>query len=221
MAISAISSWINADGSFMEGLSLLKKYGQISATDLFIYSLPENSVARARLRAQLVAIVDPLITSTARATRSLPVKETPLPVLAPQMSEANNSDITVDMLPPELKPLRIELRRKYSAINYLRGTLSRIPDGMELRRAAEQVLLLDRELTEGWRVLNTWRRTGVVLSAPEANTAVASEVTVQRRNNLRTYISRHTSGKRILPESKLSLYRSELSRLESILHESP
>ncbi len=218
MSIAPINSWLNANGLFSEGVALLKRYGTPSSTDLFIYSLRENSVSRERLRTQLAALLAPAVAVVAKGSKALPARPAPKAPPAVVQSGTDRTDITVDMLPPELKPLRIAMRDKYAARLFLRGTMARIPDGMELRRVAAKVLLLDREMREGWRTLETWQRTGVVLQKEEPLPPTQANV-LQRRNNLRTYISRHVTGKRPLKEDKLKAYQAELEKIEAQLNE--
>lgn len=223
MALADINTWLNADGPFERGVALLKAHGSPTSTELWMFSRTENSVLRARLRAALQAIIQPAIDAQSARTKSVKAAQPP-PRIIPGDSMAEmhitgapgRGDITLDMLPPELKPLRLELKRLHAAYQFARGRLLQLPDGFELRRVAEQVVSMRSEMREGWAKLEMWRNTGHVMKVPEAKPTGGAE-RLARRNNLRTYISRHKSGKRPLTELKLAAYQAELAQLETEL----
>lgn len=224
MSFTKINDWLNSNGPFLFGVELLKTYGKPTSTDLFLYAQKENSVLYKRLKSQLLSLIKPLINEARINTSALRGR----PIVGPDTGIARKAhersltgehreDITVSMLPPELRPLRIELKRKYALITYLRGALARIPDGMELKRTALQITQLHAEVRDGWMRLETWRNTGSIPEEPKAKALVGEVALLRRRNNLRTYISRHESRKRLLSDAKLSAYRAELSDIDAKL----
>lgn len=223
--LAAINDWLNADGAFLDGVSLLKAYGSPSKTDLFMFSLAENSVLRDRLRTQLAALVAPLVKEQHRESVKVKGRTSSAPApgnldaLAEEraMSKDPKQDLTEAMLPVQLRPLRRELKEKHAALNFLRGGLMSIPDGMHLRRAALAVADLYAEIKAGWFILETWRATGHIMSMEEKPVVKDDAEMLKRRNNLRTYISRHETGKRKTTPEKLAAYHKEIVALDIAL----
>jgi hypothetical protein len=224
MSFIKINDWLNSNGPFVIGVELLKAYGKPSSTDLFLYAQQENSVLYRRLHNQLETLIRPDVNQARINSNALRGRPITLPPDGPERVAQKNSlagapreDITVSMLPAELRPLRIELKRKHAMITYLRGSLARIPDGMDLKRTALQIIQLHAEAREGWMRLEAWRTTGVIPEEPRAKVLHGDAELLKRRNNLRTYISRHESGKRSLPEAKLAAYKAELNDINNKL----
>lgn len=227
MSITRIHDWLASNGPFTEGVLLLHQHGSPTATDLFLFGQRENSVIRKRLRDRLSELVAPHVARSKHRTASLRGKPAPPPA-NPAWTNAEKyansaegrKDITVDMLPPALRQVRIGLKKKHALMNFLRGGLLYLPDGMELKRRALQVVQLHSDMKADWFRLEVWRTTGEVLkdAEPVKPPPLAGKAALLlRRNNLRTYISRHNKGKRLLAAAKLAAYQQELDGINQKL----
>lgn len=203
------------------GVALLKLHGNPSAADLFIYSLPETSVNRDRLTAQLRALNNVAEKLVLKRQQNEPRgNRTPAEVRAIEAAEtrARNTeppgDLPVESLPEELRPLRRELTDIHATILYLKGRTSSLQDGMDLRRHAEEIVRLYKQSRKGWYVIETFRATGHILR-PDAPEKVEGRVArLQRIRNLRVYLSPRRMAERNTTETEAAALRKELKQLE-------
>lgn len=222
MSISSIKAWLQVRGAFATGVELLKVHGRPSSADLFIYGLGETSVSRARLVDQLSALVDPAVERTAAATEALSGQ--PGLVLPTEranlraVKDDNRQDIRDEDLPPQLRPIRQQIRADFRLLSMLRGEALRIPDGFELRKVALHITELHDKLRAGWLVIETWRDTGTVIpfeSAAEKDRAAL----FQERASLRSQLSPNRIKARNTPPEKVEAWRRRLAEIDQLLDE--
>lgn len=221
MAFVDIHNWLRDKGPFAAGVELLKLHGTPSSTDLFVFSLAESSMSRERLEKALRAI-------DAKATKK--VKDTPLPTPKERQRDADDiversfhrslrkppENIPEQALPVELRPLRKALDRMWREKILLKGSLPSLPNGMDLRNTAEQIVELGKKIRAGWEVIERWRTHGVVLRTDQAAPVPVHQL-VGRRDSLRVQISRMKSGKQKSTPETLARKEAELADILKLL----
>lgn len=221
MALADINTWLRNKGPFATGVELLKLHGSPSAADLFVFSLPESSMSRERLEKALRNL-DAKVTERVKAP----------PHVKPLQRERDSHDITErayhrsirepakelpeQALPEELRPLRRSLDRLWREKLLLKGSLSSLPNGMELRTAAEHITALGRSLRAGWEVIERWRTHGVILRTDQPAPVPVHKL-IGRRDSLRVQISRMKNGKQNSTPEALARKEAELADIINLL----
>lgn len=204
------------------GVELLKEHGKPSATDLFLFDLPESPYAREKLRAALLGINGDA-KKEVNAVRSRPARVAP--VVQDRIQEAAaarslrgepGTDLPEHSLPEKLRPRRRELVQWHNELKFLRGRLLATPNGMELRELADRIVSLRKKITAGWLVIETWRATGDVTLDPDPASDHAA--LIKERLAIRVRLSEHKHGKRVLNEAVLADKTQRLAAIDLILN---
>lgn len=204
-------------GPFEDGIALLKEYGKPSGALLFILSTGEDIHNRQLLDGELALLQQ---AATKRVEERRPVVAISLSAVgrAHELAETKSLESTFEEdarpLPPELQVLRKELKTKHKLMMHLKGVKTRVPNGMDLRHIALQIVELYDEMRAGWLVIETWRSTGQMLKlAPEAGPVDVGAL-INRRNSLRVQISKAKKGSRKATPEQVASWESERDTLD-------
>lgn len=222
MSFRAIHEWLVVKGQFNLGVQLLQTHGQLTTTQEFLFKTGETAFSRRKLTEALQALHTQAVAATPRAPvlRQIPVErdKTHAAAFTRGLSADAGTDLPEQSLPPQLRPLRGELRDMHRLMVFLRGTMTRIPDGMELRKVAEQVVDLRTRINAGWLTIETYRATGqLVQPAPSKETKDSGEL---RRElaSLRVQISKAKHGKRKASEEQMTIWIARRDTIQRLLN---
>lgn len=224
MAITTVSDWLRTRGNFALGVDLLKLHGTPSPAQLLLFAQGEDGFSRQVLETALRAVNE-------QSAAALPERKAvhPTHAQAPAVSPTEvrafvraldpdaGTDIKEHLLPAALRPLRTLLRDKHRSLVFLRGQLTRTPDGIELARIAGEIVRLRRELNAGWMEIEHWRATGRAFPRAEETGTLDRDALKRRLNTVRVRLSEAKSGKRPLDEGKQDALRKERDGLVNAL----
>jgi len=203
-------------GPFEDGVALLKEFGKPSGALLFILSTGDDMHNRQLLDGELAHIQE---AAKKRVEERRPVIQVSVSAVgrAQDLAEAKSLESTFEEdprpLPPELLALRQDLKTKHKLMMHLKGAKSKVPNGMDLRHIALQIVDLYDEMRAGWLVIETWRSTGQVLKlGPEAGPVDVAAL-IKRRNSLRAQLSKAKKGTRTVTEDQKAIWESERDAL--------
>lgn len=227
MAIAAIHSWLLADGPYDEGVRLLERYSALSSPARAFYALGESPAGRKRLRRQLQEInsgsdervkhVHQATAAIAQAQQRAPAPEAEQRAFSSSTLPEPPADLSEDVLPEPLRPLRRKLTELHKQRLVLRGMLIKTPDGSELRELAENIVEISNEIRDGWRRIELWRATGTVMLQRSSLPDLAEAQ--QERQRIRTWISQRRSGGRTCTPDQMQSKLARLAELDKLIHD--
>lgn len=222
MAITAVQDWLTGNGSFAKGVELLKSHGRPTSTDLFLFSTGESPFARQKLTAALTAVNN---ASTERILHApLPMaKAIEVDVITSRafdrgMRGEAGQDVSEEMLPASMRPLRKQARDLHRHLVHLRATMLAMPDGMELRHTAEKIVSLRKQLNSVWRCIEEWRVTGIPVFPHEAKAEAGQNDLVRELNSLNVQLSKAKHGKSKAPADKVAAWEARKAAIKTMLN---
>lgn len=216
---TAVATWLKQGGSYQRGLSLLTDHGTADADTLDFLDLGETTVTRELLRKELQHILDEAVERTQRAAE----KET-LRVYAPIAHE--KEELVRDMRDPrsdgyagkELTPAQREvhdgIKRDLKERDYLRHRLELHPSDKDRYRDAMRIVEVDDAIQGAYHRLDTWLKFG---TDPDAGSNIPQATLLDKSKelrNIKTYLSRHKTGARVLSDERLAEYKQRVETLE-------
>lgn len=228
MSAIAIHAWLQGPRNYAEGLALVKQLGQLDETDIWFLELGETSVSRA----QVVQALEEAHARTVRATVATPeVPGKPLVTKADVVAAGKGMarDVSSDgyaalvtRMPPEIKAKHDQVREWAREMNYLRypERMEKLSTDDERLRDALRVIELDQLIVSAYARIDAWRNTG--RDPGEAAEQTRSQTQLWRElTNIRTYLSRHRSGKRPASPAKLAQLEKQEKELQALIDAVP
>lgn len=199
MAIAAIHDWLRVRGTYALGLELLRMHGRPSAAELFLLQQGESPFSRQRMERRLRTVNDAAIEAVSQVVTVSASPEVVPPheeeALRLSLADKPPQDMPEEALPPQLQPLRRDLKQWHQEMLILRGMMMKTPDGQELRGIAEQVVELHERIRNGWRVIEYYRATGQVMGATPERKVDVVDLTRELRA-LGVWLSQRKTGAR-------------------------
>ena len=198
--------WLQSAKDYEIGLEILKNAG---ASPLIwrLLAKGKSFYNCQRLEKEISALIIPQKPKNrAKAVSQIPTKT---------LEQTNNN------YPEALFPAYQQQRKLYAQVNHLHPLLDATYN-LDRKKAFDIKLALQnawQEIEEIWRLLNYWQENQVVLPNKYLAQGLEPELDkaqmLKRRNNLRTYLSKHQDN----PKKNLASqeWRQELSKLDKIL----
>ncbi len=198
--------WLQSAKDYEIGLEILKN-AKVSPLIWRLLAKGKSFYNCQRLEKEISALIIPQKPKNrANALSVIPIKS----------AEQNNINY-----PEALFPAYQQQRKLYAQINHLHPLLDATYN-LDRKKAFDIKLALQnawQEIEEIWRLLNYWQENQVVLPNKYQAQGLEPELDkaqmLKRRNNLRTYLSKHQDN----PKKNLACqeWRQELSKLDKIL----
>tara|TARA_R110002096_G_scaffold129211_7_gene277922 strand:+ start:3837 stop:4466 length:630 start_codon:yes stop_codon:yes gene_type:complete len=111
------------------------------------------------------------------------------------------TDLTTSEIPPQLATIKTELQKQYAIVNHLHPLMDAYYN-TDRKKSFETKIAIQKawkEIEELWRIINYYKANGVLLPSKYSKDAAPMEEKtkvelVKRRNNVRTYISKHRNN---------------------------
>ena len=197
--------WLNSDREYQKGLEILK---EAKASSIILKLLAKGkSFYNNRL---LIKELEKLAEKD--KPKPLPKYQTEKP-LAPKISIASND------VPPEIVEIKKALQEQYAIVNHFHPLMDAYYN-RDRKKSFEVKIAIQKaweEIEELWRIVNYWKENKVLLpnkysKDPAPQEELSKVDLLKRRNNIRTYISRHKDNpKKTL---KIKEWNKELRDIE-------
>tara|TARA_R110002050_G_scaffold201841_1_gene336972 strand:- start:20028 stop:20651 length:624 start_codon:yes stop_codon:yes gene_type:complete len=198
--------WLKSAKDYEIGLEILKN-AKVSPLIWRLLAKGKSFYNCQRLEKEISALIIPQKPkNTANVVSKIPVKNV-------ELGKVN--------YPKALFPAYQQQRKLYAQVNHLHPLLDATYN-LDRKKAFDIKLALQnawQEIEEIWRLLNYWQENQVVLPNKYQAQGLEPELDkaqmLKRRNNLRTYLSKHQGN----PKKNLACqeWRQELSKLDKIL----
>lgn len=228
MSAIAIHAWLQGAGNYAEGLALLRTLPDVDQTDLWFLELGETSLSRQQLRDALSAAHASAVRSS-QVVRESAGKSLVTKADVQQENSATQRDVTSDgyahvrQMPPALRALHDKVREWSRERDYLRfpERMEKLPSDADRLRDALRVIELDELVVRAYARLDTWRDTGRdpgEAAAPQTKNGAQLE---QELQNIKTYLSRHRSGKRPSSPAKVAQWEKQAKDIQALIDALP
>lgn len=228
MDAHAIHAWLQGPGHYAEGLALLRACDGVDETDLWFLELGDTSVSRQQMREMLGAI-HALHVRTAQVVQERAGQV--LVTKAQQVATTERQERTVSSdgygqvtnMPPAIKALHDQVREWAREMNYLRfpDRMEKLATDAERLRDALRVIELDQLITSGYSRIDTWRDTGRDPGEQSAGQKRNGAQLEKELQNIKTYLSRHRSGKRPSSQLKVAQWERQEKELQELIDALP
>lgn len=212
-----VINWLESDCDYSEGLALLKAQTPKSPI-LLVLQTGESTYNTLRLKRELEQLIQDW------SSKPEPSKAVPPPSPSPTIPQSPNYSgrhKPIGHYPPQLHPAYERLMKLYAMVDILHPRLEVLWD-TDRKKCAENV----RSLVDAWdeikgiyRILDYWTENKRVLpndyeEHPNVLPTTAGDL-LRRKNNLRTYISKHRKN----PKKTIEVeeWKVELAAIEAKL----
>jgi|GEM_PF-2535573 len=213
-----IAQWLNSERDYGEGLELLKKAG-VSNALYGILSKGPSFYNRTRLAKELSNSLTKKPSNSKKASSSLAKS---LDRNAVKSIEPGSPANETKHEPLALAPYYKILKEQYSIVNHFHPLLDATYN-LDRKRSFEIKLALQdawNEIEGLYRIIHYYQEHGQILPnkylGGENNLDLDPKSLIKRRNNLRSYISRHKDNPR--KAVKVEAWRAELVKLEALIN---
>lgn len=220
--LHAINQWLAIDGSFSDGVRLLKEYGCTDEVLLLVLSFGETSVSRRDLRQALKAIRDEAAKEAAVAAMSNAERPAVTKADIAKEREELHRSVSLDAynnskLNEQQRALLQEAKDALREMNYYRSRLEVLPDSTDRYNACANIIALDLVAVRKFHRLDTWVATGRDPGEARIQPKLTQVEMYRELRNLESYISRAKSGKRPTTPERLKRWERRRDELQKAL----
>lgn len=212
-----VEEWLSSSRDYQKGIDILER-AEINSAVLRMLKKGESFYNRKRMAEEIEQISNysskPIPSQPAQRQESKP-KES-------KLIDQWDSEIPSTRIPESLAKVVQALRDNYGVVNHYHPLLDATYNLNRKKAFGIKIALQDAwsEIELCWRIINYFKAHGEVLPSKYTKASMALESLdptdlVKRRNNLRTYISKHRDN----PQKavKVGEWEKELQRIEALI----
>lgn len=223
MDVGLMQAWLRSSRDYQQGAQFLVESGEADDDELFLIELGETSVSRAHLVRAIERVVKVAIKTT-KTQRTVKRKVITKADIIEELQEASRDPRSDGydklQLPAELDTVRQQIKADFKEMSYLRNRLELLPKQEDRYRSALRIAVLDGDISSAYARLDTWkatRRDPGASRAPERQQPDNPVALVKELRNLVSYLARHNTGARKVPDQKVLLWERRKKELEEML----
>lgn len=213
-----VDEWLSSPKDYQAGLDILER-ANINSAILRMLQKGDSFYNRKRMEKEMQAIKERNIKPPASNSKPKEGKKTKAD---PPNSEQWESSLPTGTLPESLSRVMNALRENYAVVNHFHPLLD-ITYDLDRKKAFEIKLALQsawEEIELCWRIINYWKANNEVLPSKYTKSTLTVDISdpaelIKRRNNLRSYISRHQHNPK--KAVKVGEWQRELKRIEALI----
>lgn len=209
-----VEEWLSSSRDYQKGLDILER-AKINSAIFRMLKKGESFYNCKRMAQEIQNLKEAPLKIIKKPSEEKPV--------VPKQQQWD-SIIPNEKLPNSLSKVVKALRDQYAMVNHFHPLLDATYN-LDKKKAFKIKLALQdawEEIELCWRIINYWKAHNEVLPSKYTKSSIAMETLdptdlIKRRNNLRTYISKHKENPR--KAVKVGEWEKELQRIEALIPE--